>query len=90
MEKDKVAFSLCPFPRPKELPRTDEGGGLPAGVNDWLVNPVGGGPAGVVEGMSISSPRRESGVEGTLNMITVSRVRNERPVQRQMIMRRIR
>ena len=38
------------------------------------MNPVGGGPAGVVDGASL--PRRESGVDGTWNMMRgLSRIR---------------
>lgn len=54
-----------------ELPKMDEGGGAPAGVNEFAED--GGGPAGVVEGCGrrlLNSPlgrdRRESGVEGGL------------------------
>lgn len=57
-----------------ELPKMDDGGGAPAGVNEFVED--GGGPAGVVEGCgkrllnsALGLPRedrRESGVEGGL------------------------
>lgn len=60
---DKPGASLA-----KELPKTEVGGG-PAGVKDCAVKPVGGGPAGVVDGPSILLARRESGVDGTRNIV---------------------
>jgi hypothetical protein len=55
-----------------ELPKAEEGGGMPLGVNEGSARfEEGGGPAGVVEGILRNDLERWSGVEGgsALNMV---------------------